>query len=92
MRSTAFAFDLPGRAAGKAEVLLGHTIPAQAIDGVAWLVRMRINSANLGGNLLTAQTRLPQIEQRHKDDLQAAEKIEAATHYPKLATLFLTVT
>ena len=46
MRSNTFADEIAGRAATRVEVLPGQAGAIQAVDGMAWQVRMRIIAAN----------------------------------------------
>ena len=47
MRGNTFADEMAGRAAARVEVLPGQAGAIQAVDGMAWKVRMRIIEANL---------------------------------------------
>ena len=47
MRGSTFAEEMAGSAAGRVEVLPGQAGAIQAVDGMAWQVRMRIIEANL---------------------------------------------
>ena len=47
MRGNTFADEMAGRAATRVDVLPGQTGAIQAVDGMAWQVRMRIIEANL---------------------------------------------
>ena len=47
MRGNTFADEMAGRAAARVDVLPGQAGAIQAVDGMAWKVRMRIIEANL---------------------------------------------
>ena len=89
MRGNMFADEMASRAAKRVEVLPGQAGAVQAIDGMAWQVRMRIVEANLAA--ITDQPKrefLPQrtpshrkTRQRRKADLLSA--IAAIGHVVK---------
>ena len=89
MRGNTFADEMASRAAKRVEVLPGQAGAVQAIDGMAWQVRMRIVEANLAA--ITDQPKrefLPQRspchrkrKQQRKADLLSA--IAATGHVAK---------
>ena len=78
MRSNTFADEMAGRAAARVDVLPGHAGAIQAVDGIAWKVRMRIIEANLAAITDQPKLRIPAAARAESQENQTGEEIGTA--------------